>query len=442
MKCPRTSFALLVVALSLVPGSVREASAAYAQADLAGTWRSQTLASGAGAPWWERGLAMITPGGLLTAYALDNHGHRDTTSGTVVLDANGVVTLATPAAFSGALDLGKTVLVATDTWPGDGTSELKLVVKTNGTAVTSDLAGAWELQSIASGPGGPWWMRGRLQIAANGSFTGTLTDNTGASDSAIGSMSVAPDGGVGLSVAPLALGWLDAGRSVLVLTNTWSDGTAELSTAVRMAPAYVQSDLAGTWQVRQLACGPGAPWWSRGQIVVAPNGSYSGSVTQSDGHTGPVSGSFTLGGNGVLTRSGSAAARGALDAGHTVMVWTDTWATGSPGTAELLVGVRTDGATTNVPPSAGAEFGLTLASPNPVRGGSLVVRCALGDSRPAQLELLDVAGRVIAAQDLGVPGEGTHAVTLPIGEHARPGVYFVRLRQAGSERVKRFTLLR
>lgn len=77
-------------------------------------------------------------------------------------------------------------------------------------------------------------------------------------------------------------------------------------------------------------------------------------------------------------------------------------------------------------------FGLTLegAQPNPARALGRVV-FSLASDRPATLELLDVAGRRVAYEDVGALGPGTHAVDLARGRTLRAGIYLVRLMQAG-----------
>lgn len=422
------------------------AGAAYSPADLTGPWRSAALASGPGAPWWERANIDIAPGGNFTAIAFSNYGETDTLQSSLALDANGLVTLAASGTFLGALDVGRTVLVATDTWTGDeaGTTELRVALKTPGGATPAGLAGAWELNSLVSGPGAPWWMRGRLTVAADGSFTGDLTDHTGSTDPASGSLVATPDGAVTLSFAPQSLGWLDAGRTVLVLTNSWPDGTpgsSELAMLVKMAPAYVQADLAGTWEMHALATGPGAPWWNRAHVTVAADGTFSGTELESAGTSRPISGTLTLAPDGTVTRDGSASGRGVLDAGRSVLVWTETWTTGSPGTSELRVGVRTGGSTAGVEGSGRRALVLEPVRPNPARGGPLEVRFALDRAGAARLELLDVAGRAITVCEVGHLGPGAHTAALSPGGHVPPGLYFVRLRQGTDERVVRVTLL-
>ena len=422
-------------------------AAAYALPDLAGPWHSQSLASGPGAPWWERGRVVIDTLGGIDVIASTNLGELDTLHFAVALGPTGILTVPGEPSFHGAVDLGRTVLVANDTWAGGtdaGTTEIKVGIKTVSGATLADLAGTWETHSIVSGASAPWWLHARVAIAANGAFTGTFVEQGGVPYSGGGTFGVAPDGSVTLSLAPDAVGWLDAGRTVLAITNTWGDGvpgSTELAVALKMANAYAPADLAGTWELHSLATGPGAPWWNHGQVTVAANGSYSGVMTGSTGGSQPVSGTFSLASDGTITRSGAPAAHGALDAGRTVMVWTDTWATGSPGTSEMLIGVRTGGSTADVPASGTAAFALAPVQPNPSRGGALTIRFTLAHAGEARLELLDVSGRRLDARELGARGAGAHTETWARAARPRPGLYFVRVLQGGEARVRRVTVL-
>ena len=74
-------------------------------------------------------------------------------------------------------------------------------------------------------------------------------------------------------------------------------------------------------------------------------------------------------------------------------------------------------------------------------------RCADGalhaaECGAASLELLDVAGRRIAAHEVGSLGAGPH--TLDLGQDTRlaPGLYLVRLTQGANTRVTRVAVLR
>lgn len=85
------------------------------------------------------------------------------------------------------------------------------------------------------------------------------------------------------------------------------------------------------------------------------------------------------------------------------------------------------------------RLGLAIGAvtPNPARGGALVVDVGLASADPARLELLDVMGRRVASIDLAVLGSGRHSVELGTGQRLAPGLYLLRLTQAGSARVTR-----
>lgn len=435
----RATWSAVVLALALP-----SAALAYDTSDLLGSWRVHGLASGPGQPYWERGRARFAADGSFTAFTLTNTAEADTVQGAFALGPTGILTTPGEPTMRGALDIGRTVMMWTDTWDSGapGTTQLMLGLKQLGANSVSDLAGNWDLHSIASGPGAPWWMRGRLAIASDGSFTGNLTEQGGTPEPVSGSFALTPDGVLSLSVAGLAEGALDAGRTVFALTNTWTGfaaGTTELSLGVKLGASYVPADVAGTWELYSLATGPGAPWWSRGQITIAANGSYSGTQSRSDGSSGPMSGTMTLASDGTLTRAGSTTARGSLDAGRSVMLWTDTWTSGSPGTSEIFVGVRTGGSTTDAP-TAMAALALEPLRPNPARGGA-VVRFRLKGVGEARLTLLDPQGRAVRGFDLGRPGAGWHQHALTGGLRLAPGLYWLRLDEGDEFRTRRVVIL-
>lgn len=422
-------------------------AAAYQQSDLQGTWESNSLASGPGAPWWERAHATVAADGSFTASSTYSSGGVDTFQGLLSLSSTGIVSLVGSSTFRGVLDAGNTVLVVTDTWSGSGsgTTELKAIVKMAGTYGLADLRGAWEINSIASGPGAPWWQRGRLTVAADGSCTGTMTDNEGQLDPISSAFSITPEGFVTFAGSSTGRGVVDAGKTVLAMTSTWasgSPGTTDLGVGVKMAETYSLADLVGRWEVNGLATGPGAPWWSRGQITVAAGGSFTGSTLESSGGGGPISGTFSISPGGVITLAGSSTARGVLDAGKTVMVWTSIWSTGSPGTTEMDVATKMSSVTAALPSEATLLFALDPVGPNPMRGGALTVHFMLPSAAPARVELLDVSGRRVAEREVGSLGAGRHALDLGEGLRLASGLYLVRLRQGTNTRVVKVVVLK
>jgi hypothetical protein len=90
------------------------------------------------------------------------------------------------------------------------------------------------------------------------------------------------------------------------------------------------------------------------------------------------------------------------------------------------------------------ERALTIraVAPNPAPDGRLRVEFALGDGSPAQLELMDVAGRTLTTKQVGSLGPGAHSLDLSMGGALRPGIYFLRLRQGRSEVRARAAVLR
>jgi hypothetical protein len=194
--------------------------------DLAGTWEVNSLATGPGAPWWERARVTISGDGTFTGTTTESDDDGGAKNGAFAIASDGTVTVPGAGAMRGVLDAGKTVMVMTDTWSGGspGTTELKVAVKMAGTYGPSDLVGTWELNALASGPGAPWWDRARFTIGADGSCTGTETDSTGYSQATSRTLSISSDGVVTMAEAPWFRGVMDAGKTIVAGTDTWSSG--------------------------------------------------------------------------------------------------------------------------------------------------------------------------------------------------------------------------
>ena len=86
--------------------------------------------------------------------------------------------------------------------------------------------------------------------------------------------------------------------------------------------------------------------------------------------------------------------------------------------------------------------GLSLAvRGNPVRD-DLAAAFSLSDASPARLELTDLAGRTIAAREVGALGAGSHVVTLTSGPRLPPGIYLLRLSRGSRSLTVRAVVLR
>jgi hypothetical protein len=93
-------------------------------------------------------------------------------------------------------------------------------------------------------------------------------------------------------------------------------------------------------------------------------------------------------------------------------------------------------------PEASAPV-LSIGAPMTIGvAGRLRVAFTLADASPARLDVLDVAGRVVVSQDVGGAGTGKH--TMELGDRASlaQGIYFLRIRQGGSEARTRAALVR
>jgi len=94
-----------------------------------------------------------------------------------------------------------------------------------------------------------------------------------------------------------------------------------------------------------------------------------------------------------------------------------------------------------VPSGPVSSLALAGARPNPARGDRLMVELTLGEGAPATLELLDLRGRLVRRVAWSAPAAGRQAIDLAGGARIAPGVYFVRLTQAGAVRIKRTAVL-
>jgi hypothetical protein len=94
-------------------------------------------------------------------------------------------------------------------------------------------------------------------------------------------------------------------------------------------------------------------------------------------------------------------------------------------------------------PRDGNPPGLALrgAVPNPL-AGRVTIGFALPGDGPARLSLYDVAGREVAAREVGTLGAGPHTVDLAPGGTLAAGVYLVRLSAGGRVLTARVAILR
>jgi len=90
------------------------------------------------------------------------------------------------------------------------------------------------------------------------------------------------------------------------------------------------------------------------------------------------------------------------------------------------------------PAGARPAFAIDVPAPNPARGAARVT-FTLPDGAAARLEVFDVRGRRVYAEDVGARGAGGHVAALPA---FAPGLYVVRLTRAGRAVSSRLAVIR
>jgi hypothetical protein len=91
--------------------------------------------------------------------------------------------------------------------------------------------------------------------------------------------------------------------------------------------------------------------------------------------------------------------------------------------------------------SQALSLALDAVRPNPWHGRALTLSFSLATEEPATLEVIDIAGRRVAMQELTARGPSRATTKLVLGSPVAPGVYLVRLRQGDRVRLQRFVVL-
>jgi hypothetical protein len=346
-------------------------------ADLAGTWRGSGFATGLGVALRQTIILTVKPDGKFTG---SDKNDNSSFSGIFSISSDGIV-----PTVPGNTDITQplcqinsdnTVLVCTETWD-DGSSNLMIFTKRAASYSMADLAGSWEGNFlISSGQTSGGLVTVSDTISSDGTFTGTVTVDGGTPTAISGQMAISPSGVItclsGSCLDPTYESFMNAGKTVTVGTS----GAAPLQVFTKKAASYSMADLAGPWNGNSLASGPGAPWWERSTGTIEPDGTFTGSTTQSDGSTKNKTATFTLSSDGVITSPSSSTASGVMDADKTVMVITDTW---SDGTAEIKIftknlSLTAPGAPTGVTATAGNALATVSFTPPASTGGSPITR--------------------------------------------------------------------
>jgi hypothetical protein len=177
-------------------------------------------------------------GGSLTK----SDGSSGRLSGTLSISSDGVITCVAGSCldpnFESFMDAGKSVMVGTSTAAPTGQDVLLRVFTRKAASYSmADLAGTWQVNSLASGPGAPWWERMTTTVGSKGKFISSGTENGGGVDNGGGAFSISPGGVISLVIygksgakSHTVVGVMDAAKTVFVGTSTW-DGNTDPGTA-------------------------------------------------------------------------------------------------------------------------------------------------------------------------------------------------------------------
>jgi hypothetical protein len=323
----RLATVITLVITLVVPWSA-DASLVFTLADLEGDWEMNVL--GSTGPWWARGLVTVEDDGAISGTSHGSNTLSTLLSGTFAIADDGIISASggafTPS-FRCAMDSGKRIAACTTTTSG-GERDLQLFTRKAAGYLQGDLEGTWDISSIVSGTGAPWWSRGTAEIDANGTITeGRLEfPDEGPEDPSGLSFTLGTDG---VMVSPLLdpdfRAVMDSRKSVVVGTSTWGSGppqTTEITVWTRRAASYSLADLVGTWQANEV--GAPAAYWARGMVTIDANGDLSATMDNSNNNTESRTGTLSIASDGIITVTSpnlpTGSTRCTMDAGKDVVV--------------------------------------------------------------------------------------------------------------------------
>jgi hypothetical protein len=222
----------------------------YSAADLAGNWETLFLSSEP-APWWASTSDTIYPDGTYKGTVISSDGLSAATSGQISISKNGAISCLSGDCsgrienYKAFLSANKTVSIGTS--GADQGRDALLFVATRQAASYSmdDLAGTWRGQSLAAGPGAPYWERDLVTIGADGAFTVSWVGSDGSSGAGEGILSISPDGVItcvsGDCTDRACIAFMDAGKTVAAGTRAWPDGATREIEIFTKEPAPVEA---------------------------------------------------------------------------------------------------------------------------------------------------------------------------------------------------------
>ncbi len=100
------------------------------------------------------------------------------------------------------------------------------------------------------------------------------------------------------------------------------------------------------------------------------------------------------------------------------------------------------GPRSEIPRNAAREYVLSIRAPLSGAASAAQVEFTLVDESPANLNVIDVAGRVVLSRAVGSRGPGEHTLDLGGDNGLSQGIYFLRLRQGTTEARTRWVVVR
>ncbi len=214
----------------------------FASNDLAGTWYGHHVITGdissGDDPRWGYGTVTMTGSGSYTAIWTSPTQTNEVTSGTVQIDANGIMHIDNDMLTHGVMSDDRKQLVFTDGSSGTSGNGLLVFIKRSpgNNFATSDLVGTWCGNHIVSGDSGndppddPRWGYGSATIDGSGEFTATWNSPTQTDEVTEGTMQINGSGIIGIGNEPLIHGVMSDDTNQIVFTDGSSSSSGNALT--------------------------------------------------------------------------------------------------------------------------------------------------------------------------------------------------------------------
>jgi hypothetical protein len=207
---------------------------------VAADWEANMLDGGPTNPSWMRiSGETIDSNGIFQGSYSDSNADTTNLSGQVAISTNGEVTCVSGDCpdpnWISFMDAGKSVVVGMyGVSATTADAVLTVFTKMAPSYSMSDLAGTWQMNTVCSGPDAPWWERGTINVNPNGSFTYSGTESSSSkTDKGTGIFSISSDGVItSSSFNSTFRAVMNAGKTVMVFTSTFHDGSGSTQIAI------------------------------------------------------------------------------------------------------------------------------------------------------------------------------------------------------------------